>query len=162
MAHILIIRVFWKVTLIGSTSDLYLAYSRRYSSSDHLPICILLIKSWVWTIHYHSFVLGLLTLSAKAQYMIWVLNPTSTYQKWPLKKNYTIENCIIAIVITLIIAININHNSVVNNVASFGPFLSSCHMRALIKEFLDLSPSKGVRTRFPSLYGAPRRIHFFP
>ena len=44
------------------------------------------------------------------------------------KKNYTIENCIIAIVITLIIVININHNSVVNNVACFGPFLSSCHM----------------------------------
>ena len=52
----------------------------------------------------------------------------STYEKWSLKKNYTIENCIIAIVITLIIVININHNSVVNNVACFGPFLSSCHM----------------------------------
>lgn len=45
-----------------------------------------------------------------------------------IEKNYTIENCIIAIVITLIIVININHNSVVNNVACFGPFLSSCHM----------------------------------
>ena len=69
---------------LGSISNLCLAYLRRYSSSDHLPICILLINSWVWTIHYHSFVLRLLYSQPrpKAQYMIWALNPTIAHQNF--------------------------------------------------------------------------------
>ena len=55
--------------------ELYLSCLKRYSSLDHPPICILLIKSRVWTIHYHSFFLGLLMLSAKAQNPIYDLGP---------------------------------------------------------------------------------------
>ena len=55
--------------------ELYLSCTRRYCSSDHPPICILLIKSWVWTIHYHLFVHRLLMLSAKAQGPIYDLGP---------------------------------------------------------------------------------------
>ena len=56
----------------------------------------LLVKSWVWTIHYHSLVLRLLSsqLRPKAQYMIWTLNPTvdiKRRKKWDIK---TLNKCL--------------------------------------------------------------------
>ena len=57
--------------------ELYYLYPRRYSSLDHLPIHILFIKSWVWIILYHLFLLGPPTLSDKAQGSIYNLGP------WP-------------------------------------------------------------------------------
>ena len=68
--------------LLENVFETYLSYPRRYSSSDYPPICISLIESWVWTIHYHSLVLRLLTFLVKAQYMIWALNPTIAPQKF--------------------------------------------------------------------------------
>ena len=76
--HVLITRTSWKVTVIAGI-HIWVVFIMSEEiflfEPPPPPICILLIKSWVWTIHYHSFVLGLLMLSAKAQGPIYDLGP---------------------------------------------------------------------------------------
>ena len=79
MIHIFITGASWKVIVIVGIRiwDVFIMSEEIFllGLSSYL---YLLIKSWVWTIHYHSLVLGLLSSRSrpKAQYMIWALNPT--------------------------------------------------------------------------------------